>query len=219
MIVLLILFIGPVLAVGYLKWSHSEPQKANQIIWPLTFLTVIGVGILSAYSFGDFFPGLGCFISLAAPIGAVLTAGFVRWWLRKQAADIPKIPRILANWLIPFLLVCIPIIAFSYQRGCEAVNRRQAQPLIRALESAEIPSDLVAQTQLDFLVPNYLAEIPTPICRQTNESEYTFETWSLYPCENGVLLMVPMLGSDSVQTYDLSTGKWSVGSAFDGYCQ
>jgi hypothetical protein len=219
LVILLILFIGPLAAVQYLKWVQADARLANWVFWPVMITGVVGVGILSAYTFGDFFPGLGCFISLAAPLGGIITMAFVRWWLRKQAVESPRIPRKLAAGLIPLMLFCIPIIAFSYSRGCDAVNRRRARPIIAALKGAPLQPDLVAKTSLDFLVPEYISEIPTPVCTAESADKYGYEAWSRYPCENGLLLMVPILGSDSVQTYNLDSGEWSVGSAFDGYCQ
>ncbi len=100
---------------------------------------------------------------------------------------------------------------------------------------------------LEHLVPGYLAGLPRPGCqapslageedKQEDWSLYVCgmrmtrdplqyedkqEGWSLYVCGSSpgkeVLLLVPIIGSDSKQVYNLGTGNWGRGNEFDGYC-
>ncbi|MFN8454609.1 MAG: hypothetical protein U0401_08045 [Anaerolineae bacterium] len=138
--------------------------------------------------------------------------------------------------LIPLLQLAAPAISFGYGLTCEAANREVARPIIAALEQHKSETgsylpvdnpDQSARSDLQFLAPDYLASIPPRACTisffNPPESTYRLEDdWSLYLCarnpDRDVLLLGPIIGSDSQQIYNLNTGQWSRGNAMDGYC-
>ena len=81
------------------------------------------------------------------------------------------------------------------------------------------------ESNLRFLVLRYLSAIPARPCALPFELPALFiehDDWSLYFCDNPkqeTLLLVPTIGTDVKQTYNLQTGRWSAGESFDGYCR
>jgi hypothetical protein len=133
--------------------------------------------------------------------------------------------------LLPALQLCAPLIGFGYARSCDLLNRRAAQPIIAALERYHQDHDrypMLAgrhQSDLGFLVPQYLDAIPSRACKAPLERtgrRFSDDDWSLYFCTNSpgqeTLLLVPVIGTDSQQIYNPETKWWSRGNAFDGYC-
>ncbi|NOY97725.1 MAG: hypothetical protein GXP40_00770 [Chloroflexi bacterium] len=220
------LFAGPLAAGLYVYLTKAGNRAALTAFWGILGLATVATGILITYTFGDFFPGPGCILTVLAPLAAIITALAFRSFSKR--VDDPSLRKriTLATIIVPLLFLGAPVIGFGYARTCDALNRRAARPVIAALgayrqDHGGYP-EMVAQTDLTFLVPDYLDAIPPVACAlpTSRRSHFLSDDWSLYPCRGGEepLLMVPILGSDSQQTYNLDTGQWSVGGAFDGYC-
>ncbi len=228
---ILALFLGPLAATIYLTLLGSGRRGAyGRAFWPVAGLLTLALGLLIFYTFGDFFPGPGCFVSLVMPLGALLTFLFVRGQRRRLTPAGPALASGLRrlSWLLPLLLLGAPISAFAYGRACDALNRRAARPVIAALEAYRRQHgaypQVVGLSDLTLLVPQYLAETPPIACALPGDRPaFGDDDWSLYPCPApggpALRLLVPILSSASVQAFDLSRGRWSVASAFDGYCR
>ncbi len=71
-----------------------------------------------------------------------------------------------------------------------------------------------------------ISAVPAQPCALPFELSALFikrDGWSLYFCNNSpgqdTLLLVPTIGTDVRQTYNLKTGRWSMGDALEGYCR
>ena len=143
----------------------------------------------------------------------------------------------LASVLIQALQLAAPALGFGYSQICGALDRQAAGSLIAGLEAyragagsyfPDSAPDGTYQTNLDFLVPRYVASIPARACAtaifgRLDPAYAMDDTWSLYDCANSpsrdVLLTVPFMVSDTRQTYNLRTKSWSSGDSLDGYCR
>jgi hypothetical protein len=239
---LFILFItGPVAAHIFVALFEKGQRRGLGLFWlGLSVITFL-LGLFIAYTFGDFFPGPGCFISVFTPLMVIFTLLFVRFRAKRvyQALGNDKVRRRWFNagtLLIPFLQLAAPVISFGYIQTCNVMNRQVAKPLIVALEQYKtdtgsyLPADNLDrsyQRDLQFLAPDYLPTIPPRACgisffNSPDSGSQVGDDWSLYNCtadpSSNVLLMVPTIGSDSEQIYNLTTGYWSGRNSFDGYC-
>lgn len=218
----------------------AQVQRGNRLglglFWLGLVVTTVLLGLFITYTFGNFFPGPGCFISIFTPLAALMTFSFLRF----RAGQLKPVlsSEIARQWLkaglvlIPLLQLAAPVISFGYGQTCDALNRQIARSLIVALEKHKnetgnyLPADHLDrpyQEDLSYLIPDYLAAVPTRACTiPFFDTPAARADWHLYFCNRGpdqeVLLLVPIIGSDSEQVYHLSTGWWSRGNAFDGYC-
>ncbi len=226
---LLFLLAGPLAAWLYLRWLEKGNRLGLRLFWPLAALLTLVLSLVVTYTFGDFFPGPGCFIAVTAPLAALATFLFVRFWGTSRKATLPRNGRLRTlMWFLPLLLLSVPMLSFAYARTCDALNRRAARPIIAALEAYRQEHgaypDLASQSDLSFLVPEYLETIPPVACASPFQKETRFvsQGWSLYPCSHmegePLLLMVPMMGSDDQLIYNLNTRRWGIGDSFEGYC-
>lgn len=232
---------GPLAAWLFIRLLQSGDRPGLALLIAGLALAAVLLGGFITYTFSDFFPGIGCFITLLTPIAAIITLLSFRLRTKKVYAVLGD-DRIRRRWfvagslLLPLLQLAAPAVGYAYGQGCDALNRRSAAPVIAALQAYQaetgsyLPSanlDYSYQGALDYLVPDYLAAIPPRSCFAA-----TFDPpdpllpaesdWNIYFCHNTpgdpVLLMVPILGSDSQQIYNLNTNRWSRGNAMDGYC-
>lgn len=237
-----ILFItGPVAAHIFVALFERGQRRGLGLFWlGLSVITFL-LGIYIAYTFSDFFPGPGCFISLFTPLMVIITLLFLRF-RTGRAYQVLGGDKVRRRWfnagilLVPLLQLSAPVISFGYIQTCNVLNRQVARPLIVALEQYKtdtgsyLPPDSLnrsSQRDLQFLTPDYLASIPQRACEVSffnppDPGGRAGDGWSLYNCtpdpNRDVLLLVPIIGSDSEQIYNLNTGRWSGGNAFDGYC-
>lgn len=227
---------GPVAALVFIAILKKESRTAIPIFWLALVIVTIIVGIFIAYTFSGFFPGPGCFVSLLTPLFAIVT--FLSFHFRarrfyESAGDDQTRRRwfMAATLLIPLLQLSAPVVSFGYARACDALNRQAARPVIAALEKYKADAGVYPtfgspfQSGLALLVPHYLSSIPPRACVlpfAQPDSYPVDDDWSLYYCNNNpgheTLLLVPIIGSDSQQIYNLNTGHWSAGSSLDGYC-
>lgn len=239
---LLVLFVtGPVAASVFVALFAKNQRPWLAIFWVGLGAAAVLVGIYISHTFGNFFPGPGCFISLLTPLMVIMTILFLRFRARRlyQAIgdDKPRRRWLTAGMaLIPLLQLSAPVISFGYGLTCELANRELARPIIASLEQYKSDTggylpvdspDQSAQRDLTFLVPDYLASIPPRACTiawldPPKSASRLEDDWSLYLCARSpgreVLLMGPIIGSDSQQTYNLQTGNWSRGNWLDGFC-
>ncbi len=235
---LILLVTGPFAASMFIKLI-----KRNNPRWLWIFSLGLGLisileGLFIAHTFSDFFPGIGCFVTILTPIVATGTfLGFRFRAKRVQESFVTHSPQRqwfqIGTFLIPLLQLFAPVVGFGYARTCDALNQQAAAPVIAALrdyraETGSYPVlDSPYQSSLTMLVPRYLSSLPPRACVvplfNTPDPYYPVaDDWSLYYCSNTpsheTLLMVPILGSDSQQIYNLTTEHWLTGNAFDGYC-
>jgi type II secretory pathway pseudopilin PulG len=228
------LFTGPVAAFVSMSLIARDQYKALTALWVALGIIAIPYGIYIAYSFGDFFPGPGCLISVLIPITALTSFLVIRFRSKGGITDVPLRKRLTfaALAIIPITQCGAPVIGSGYARLCEDRNREAAKVIIEAVESykkdsGEYPTLQNFQSNLDFLVPRYLKSIPARPCALPNtpspDSYLNLgDDWSLHYCGNSnkhLLLLVPIIGSDTQQTYDFITARWSMANALDGYCR
>ena len=234
---LVLLVTGPFAASIFIALLR---RNSSRWLWSFSLglgLLTILLGIFIAHTFANFFPGIGCFITLLTPIVALVTFLSFRFRARKVqasfAADAPQRHWFLiGSLMIPLLQIAAPVVSFGYGVACQGLDQQAAKPIIAALHKYQAETGTFpvlvspSESDLSMLVPRYLASIPQPSCNVPilEADPYTpGETrWSLYSCNNSpgheTLLMVPIIGSDSRQLYNLNTGHWSTGNSFDGYC-
>jgi hypothetical protein len=231
-----LLLTGPTAAFLYIALLKRGYRRMLWIFWALLVVFTILLGVLIAHTFGDFFPGPGCFATLLTPAAVLLTLLVFLFQAKRfyPAVGDDLNPRRWFQYgmlLLPALQLSAPLIGFGYARSCDVLNRRAAQPIIAALESyyqdrgryPMLPGR--HQSDLGFLVPQYLDAIPSRACQapfKWADSDSVGDDWSLYFCTNSpgkeTLLLVPVIGTDSQQIYNPETKWWSRGNAFDGYC-
>lgn len=225
------LFTGPVAAVTSMSLIARDQYKALTALWIALGVIALPYGVYIAYFFADFFPGPGCAISVILPITALVSMLIIRRRSKGGVTDVPLRKRLAlaALAVIPIAQCGAPVIGSGYARLCEAQNREAAKVIIEAVEaykkdSGEYPVLPNFQSNLDFLAPRYLKSVPARPCTlPATPSPFNLERdWSLYYCGNSnkhLLLLVPIIGSDTKQTYDFNTGRWSMANALDGYCR
>jgi hypothetical protein len=194
------------------------------------------LGFSIAHTFGNLFPGLGCFATLWTPAAVILTVLiFLRQVKRlDRATETKTSPQ---RWPTAALLALVslqlsaPLIALGYARSCALLNRRAARPIVAALESYRqehgrypFPANR-HRSDLSVLVPKHLETIPPLACQNPfarRDRDSAGDNWSLYYCTNSpgqeTLLLVPLIGTDSLQIYNPETKWWTRGNAFDGFC-
>lgn len=225
---------GPVAALIFIALLQRGRRHELARFWLGLAVATVLLGLFITYTFGNFFPGPGCFISIFTPLAVPMTFSFLRFRARQIKPILNS--EVALRWLkagtllIPLFQVAAPVISFGYGQTCDALNRQTAGPLIAALETYKsetgnyLPADRRSyQEDLSYLIPDYLAAVPSRACTVSFfNTPAARPDWRLYFCNRSpdqeVLLLVPIIGSDSEQVYNLSTGRWSRGNAFDGYC-
>ncbi len=232
---------GPLAAWLFIRLLQSGSRRGLALLIAGLALAAVLLGAFITYTFSNFFPDIGCFITLLTPIAAIITLLSFRLRSKKVYALLGD-DRTRRRWfiagslLLPLLQLAAPAVGYAYGQGCDALNRRSAAPIIAALQAyqaetgAYLPpgeQESVVPGSLDYLIPTYLAALPPRSCFAS-----TFDPpdpillaesdWNIYACNNTpgdpVLLMVPILGSYSQQIYNLNTNRWSRGNSMDGYC-
>jgi hypothetical protein len=230
---------GPAAALVFIALLQRASWRGLALFWLGLAATTVLLGLFITYTFGNFFPGPGCFISVLTPLAVLITFSFLHFRARQLKSVLNS--EGARHWLkagmmlIPLLQLSAPMISVGYSQTCDAINRQAAKPLIAALEKHKnetgsyLPADhpdSPYQEDLSYLIPDHLAAVPPRACVvsffETSTSHSAPAGWHLYYCNRNpgrdVLLLVPIIGSDSEQVYHLNTGSWSRGNAFDGFC-
>ncbi len=228
---------GPVAARIFLVLLKRDDRWIQPFFWLALIAATFALGIFTAYTFSHFFPGSGCFITLFTPPAAIVTFLTARFQAKRFYQAIGDEPRRrlwfhAATLVIPLLQVSVPVIGLGYFMQCMGLNQQAARPIIAALETYKSETGHYPalsspyESDLRFLVPGYLPAIPARPCTLPFEAPDLFiehEDWSLYFCSNSpeqqTLLLVPTIGTDMKQIYNLNTGRWSASDAFEGYCR
>jgi hypothetical protein len=228
---------GPVAASIFIFLLKRDQRWIQPFFWLALIAATFALGIFTAYTFSHLFPGPGCFIALFTPPVAIVTLLTFRSQAKRffQAIDNEQRRRFwfqAATLIIPLLQLSVPAIGLSYFMQCMGLSEQAARPIIAALETYKretghypaLPGSY--ESSLQFLVPRYLPAIPARPCALSFEAPDLFiehEDWSLYFCNNSpeqeTLLLVPVIGTDLKQIYNLNTGRWSAGDALEGYCR
>jgi hypothetical protein len=242
MFVLVLLSLVPLLLTGPAAAALSTAlvlkgrRRALLVLWALLACATVVLGVVIAHTFGGLFPGPGCFATLWTPAAIILTVLVWRRRVRRleQPAE-PDIrpPRLLQTALLVLILLQLsaPVIALAYAQSCAFLNRRAAQPIIAALKSyrnehSRYPfAEQRHRSDLSILMPEHLDAIPPLACRNPfarKDADSEEDTWRLYFCQNSpgkeTLLLVPLIGTDSMQIYNPQTKWWTRGNSFDGFC-
>jgi len=230
-------FTGPVAASIFIVLLKRDHRHIQPIFWLTLIAATLALGIFTAYTFSSFFPGPGCFITLFTLPAAVVTLLTFRFQAKRfyQAINNEQRRRRwfqAATLVIPLLQLSVPAIGLGYFAQCTMQNQQAARPIIAALETYKNETGQYPvlsspyESNLQFLVPRYLSTIPTRPCALPFELPALFiehDDWSLYFCNNSpgqeTLLLVPTIGTDAKQIYNLKTGRWWLGDSFDGYCR
>jgi hypothetical protein len=228
---LILVITGPVAAIVFVALV-----KRNQLRWlPLYSLALVAsaavVGVFIAQKFGGLFPGIGCFTALLTPVVAIFTFAVFRK-RAKQLKSSTGLSSLQSRWLLiglvllPVLQLFTPAVSYTYGLTCESFNINAAPPIISAMhayqtDTGSYPSDL------NTLVPHYLASIPPSACAMPffnliNTGQPGDAVWNVVYCsfspKQETYLTIPVIGSDLLQTYNLKTQRWSFGSSFEGFC-
>jgi hypothetical protein len=235
---LILLVTGPGAAALYIVLLKKKDQRGLALLLAGLAAAAVGLGVWMTYSFGNFFPGAGFFTCLFTPVMALVTLLVFRFEAKGVYRAIGD-ETVWRRWylagslVLPLLQLAAPLAGFFYEQSCDGLSRRTAVPLIAALEAykADHGSYFPAEGEssasyggLEHLVPGYLASLPRPGCQAPAlvGGENKEADWSLFVCSSSagkeVLLLVPMIGTDTKQVYNLGTGNWGRGSAFEGYC-
>jgi hypothetical protein len=226
---------GPASAALSVALIKRGRRRALWLFWALLACITIVLGIAIAHTFGDFFPGLGCFATLWTPAVILLTVLVWRIQGKRLTPQDPDThsPRLLQITLFVLIILQLsaPVIALVYAQSCALLNRRAAEPIVAALESyrrerGRYPwSEEQHRSDLSTLVPDHLESVPPLACPNpfTRDDEaLSDDHWSLYFCRNSsgkeTLLLAPMVGTDTMQIYNTQNKWWTRGNAFDGYC-
>jgi hypothetical protein len=230
-------FTGPVAASIFIVLLKRDHRRIQPFFWLALIAATIALGIFTAYTFSNFFPGPGCFITLFTLPAAIVTLLTFRFQAKRfyQAIDDEQRRRRwfqAATLVIPLLQLSVPAIGLGYFAQCNMLNQQAAQPIIAALETYKNETGHYPvlsspyESNLQLLVPRYLSAVPARPCALPFELPALFiehDDWSLYFCNNSpgqeTLLLVPTIGTDAKQVYNLKTGRWSLGDSFDGYCR
>lgn len=233
---LLVIFTGPVAASIFIGLLKRDNRLAQLIFWLVLVAATIVLGLFIAYTFSNFLPGPGCFVTFFTPPSVIIIFLLFRHQAKRFYQIINNDQRrrhwfLVATILIPLLQLSTPVIGFGFSWQCNALNRQIAQPIIAALETYKnkngqypiLPGPY--HSDLQILVPQYLSAIPSRACVlpfPISDPYGADDNWDLYFCNNSpgqdTLLLVPIIGSDSQQIYNLKTDRWSAGNEFDGYC-
>lgn len=235
---IILILTGPVAAAATMTLLAGYSRRAVFIFWLALAAAAALVGLFIAYTFADFFPGPGCFLSLFTPIGALAAFLFFRFRAKRfnETAGEDRTAKrlfLLGSLLVPFLQLTAPLVSVGFSRLCDSLNRDRARPIIAALEeykrgAGSYPSagGYIESDLKQALTPAYLAEWPGVACElpppASNWVLFRDNRFTLYYCARSpnqdTFLLVPLMGSDTKQTYHLASGQWSVGSTFDGFC-
>jgi len=231
-----LLLTGPAAAALYVALHRRGQRRALWVFWTLLACATILLGLAIAHTFGDFFPGLGCFATILTPASVILTAlVFRRQTRRLDQATGQDTSRQRWSYMALLALIALqlsaPLIAFGYAQSCALLNRRAAQPIVAALESYRREHNGYPfppnrhRSDLSILVPEHLETVPPLACKNPfarPDEDSGDDNWTLYFCTNSpgkdTLLLVPLIGTDSLQVYNPATRWWTRGNAFDGFC-
>jgi hypothetical protein len=228
---LILLLTGPLAAIAYVTLVRRNQRHWLIVCIVGLVLVTAAEGVFIAHTFGGFFPDIGCVTALLTPVVAVFT--FLVF--RKRAREVRQragISGLQARWLmigailLPVLQLSAPAVSFAYARTCDRLDREAAPPIISALQAYQTDTGSYP-SNLKILIPQYLASIPPSACAMPffnliNTNQPVRAVWSVYHCTNSpnreTYLTIPIIGSDSLQIYNLKTANWAVGSSFDGFC-
>jgi hypothetical protein len=228
---------GPVAASIFIVLLKRDNRRIQPFFWLALIAATIALGIFTAYTFSNFFPGPGCFITLFTLPAAIVTLLTFRLQAKRFYRAIGDEQRRrrrfqAATLVIPLLQLSVPAIGLGYFGQCIMLSEQAARPIIAALETYKNETGHYPvlsspyESDLQFLVPRYLSAIPARPCALPFEVPALFiehDDWSLYFCNNSpgqdTLLLVPTIGTDAKQIYNPKTGRWSLGDSFDGYCR
>ena len=211
---------------------HNKVIKTNNAQLFFKFaITVILIGVVltlfSTYTaFGGFGPGAILFFGTF--IMGLVTA-FILFDRRSLIKERENANDDTRKFLIPLKLILVftqflPLLGSSaFYRTCDSLYRRQAKGLISAIENYYQNNDKYPDN-LEVLIPEYISEIPKPLCLQPYYWIGQFDgtdikdSYHILDCGKKRLLAVPTTSLGWIDRYDFATRSWSRADFLDGYC-
>jgi hypothetical protein len=202
-----------------LIWKRSIRAAAAWLVFLV--LESIAAVFLSVYASGMF--GLGGIMAcLALPTGFVsllVLLILLRRFFQTFGQDQPRRRFYLIGGLI---IVVLQVGLFIGQSGvksaCFAQTRRQAAPIIAAVESYHQEHGSYPE-ELEEIPLTSLPGLPSPGCGWSRTSSSSQAGFKLAQCEPDItLLTVRAVDGDFIRRYNFSTGNWSTVSFLDGTC-
>lgn len=198
--------------------------------WKGAIFFLVGIVLLAVYAaffsvhnFGGAFgagSALSCLTALLVPISLIIWILLRRPFGRKFGDDIALRRLYVFGGLLIVVTHLFPFFgSTTIDRTCFHITQRNAKPLIAAVEiydqeNGAYPSDV------DSLLPDYLAEIPTPGCTWLSaQPDWPLVSFQIQTCNDGVVLLTnESSDGTSIQRYNFTTGNWSSVSFLDGVC-
>ncbi len=216
---LFFIHLGAVPIFAVLLWKRSVRAAAMWLIFLV--LESIGAAVVSVYAGGMF--GLGSILACLTPFTIVVSLLlFLIFWRRffRASEDNQQQRRfyLVSGLSIVALQVVVFAGHFGIQSACFAQTRRQATPIIDAVEAYRQANGDYPQ-ELEEIVPSYLEALPSPSCAWLRIDSYTPAKFALERCEPDItLLTVDSLDGEFIRRYNFATGDWSFVSFLDGTC-
>jgi hypothetical protein len=205
----------------YFSLRYSNREQFAGIPLALMLILSFGVAYLAVKGINDFtflFTFIWSILSLWMSI--VFYRKLARSASRKTKLSSGRVASI-GRHLLPLtciVLVCLaPIIGYeSTTTICIEMNSSLAQPIIYALEDYH-DTHSSYPTALEELVPDYLKQIPTPVCQNPL---YSFQpnTFRIESCSDSHILYYQVLNMSYAYRYSLEIDRWSRIGVFDGVC-
>lgn len=222
----------PIVVMVVFTMGFNRIVRMNNIRLYFGFgILVLFIGITltfySAYTaFGGFGPGTILFFGT---FFMGLVTALVLFVLKSQKQEREYASVDARKYLTPLKLVLIiaqlsPMVgSLVYYDACDSLHRQQAKLLISAIESYYDNNNRYPDN-LETLTPDYLLEIPTPLCLQPYywigqlDGSNLKDTYYMLNCGDKKLLAVHDTSLGWLTRYDFITQKWSASDFLDGYC-
>jgi hypothetical protein len=224
----IIIIVLPLVIWGYLLYTFQKLQKNPKTSYLLIFGVVtiffgIYLGFINLYSVWlvGYFGILSC---LFFPILGVVALFLLVYRKKSESnsnAGLTKIALISVTFIL--LLILSPLISILLESGCDALHRRQALPLINAVEQYKSENNefpINSQT----IVPNYLKEMPGAVCLLPIDIIYgtrnDVSRYQIVKCndEERAFVVVRTTLFGNKQIYSLTSHEWGMGEDWDNPC-
>jgi hypothetical protein len=238
--ILMIFLTGAVPALLFILLLWKRYWALIPVLLLIMIILETAVTVLLLYGGGFFGAGALCVAVPVAACAMIVLIGARAALFRSFGEDKSRRRWYLVGiFLIPLVLLAPLLEEFLLIGGCDALNRRTGDAIIRALDAYKQDHGAYPE-KLEALVPTYIPVLPFARCfapyrwsRGSDSQEshnivmgYMGSMWTdgafkLHQCphEGMTLLIVPSVLFDFVERYNLTTGSgWSRTSLLDGIC-
>ena len=127
-----LLLTGPAAAFLYIALLKRGHRYLWWIYWVSLIIVTILLGILIAHTFGDFFPGPGCFTVLLTPAAVLLTLVVLTFLIFAPFGRLPLL------WRLASRIVLLPLIAGISYEFIQLTARFADHPLVRLIAAPNL---------------------------------------------------------------------------------